>query len=89
VSIIISNVKGGRCPMSYERRRGYGGSSKPCPVEMGKEYEVDIVETSRQGEGLARIQGFVIFVANAKPKDHVKIKITRIGRSATNAEIAK
>ena len=28
--------------MSYERRRSYGGGFKPCPVEMGKEYEVDI-----------------------------------------------
>jgi len=75
--------------MSYERRRGSGGGFKPCPVEMGKEYEVDITETSRQGEGVARIRGFVIFVANAKPRDHVKIKITRIGRSAANAEIVK
>jgi predicted RNA-binding protein with TRAM domain len=56
---------------------------------MGKEYEVDITETSRQGEGIARIQGFVIFVANAKPRDHVKIRITRIGRRAANAEIIK
>ena len=75
--------------MSYERRPGFTGGSKPCPVEMGKEYEVDITETSRQGEGIARIQGFVIFVANAKPKDHLKIRITRIGRSAANAEIVK
>ena len=42
--------------MSY-RRRGYG--FKPCPVEVGKEYEVDVTETSRRGEGIARIQGFV------------------------------
>jgi len=75
--------------MSYERRSGYGGGFKPSPVEMGKEYEVDITETSRQGEGVARIQGFVIFVANAKPRDHMKIKITRIGRSTANAEIVK
>jgi predicted RNA-binding protein with TRAM domain len=75
--------------MSYERRRSYGGGFKPCPVEMGKEYEVDITETSHQGEGIARIQGFVIFVANAKPRDHVKIKIMRIGRRAANAEIIK
>ena len=75
--------------MSYERRRGYTGGSKPCPVEMGKEYEVDITETSRQGDGIARIQGCVIFVANAKPRDHLKIRITRIGRSAANAEIVK
>jgi predicted RNA-binding protein with TRAM domain len=50
---------------------------------------VDITETSRQGEGIARIQGFVIFVANAKPRDHVKIRITRIGRTVANAEIVK
>ena len=73
--------------MSYERRRDYGGGFKPCPVEMEKEYEVDITETSSQGEGIARIRGFVIFVANAKPRDHLKIRITRIGRSAANAEI--
>ena len=76
--------------MSYRGRSGYGGGFKPCPVEMGKEYEVDITETSRQGqEGIARIQGFVIFVANAKPKDHVKIRITRISSRAANAEIVK
>jgi predicted RNA-binding protein with TRAM domain len=82
-------VKGGRGPLSYERRRGYGEDFKPCPVEMSKEYEVEITETSRQGEGIVRIQGFVIFVANAKPRDHVKIKITRIGRRAANAEVVK
>jgi predicted RNA-binding protein with TRAM domain len=56
---------------------------------MGKEYAVDITEMSRQGEGIARIQGFVIFVANAKLGDHVKIKITRIGGVTANAEIVK
>jgi len=75
--------------MSYERRRGYGGGFKPCPVEMGKEYEVDITETSPQGEGIARIQGFVIFVSNAKPGDHVRIKITKIGDITAKAEIVK
>jgi len=75
--------------MSHERIRGYGRSSQACPVEMGKEYEVDITETSRQGEGIARIQGFVIFVANTKPRDHVKIRITRIGRRAANAKAVR
>jgi predicted RNA-binding protein with TRAM domain len=56
---------------------------------MGKEYEVDVTEMSRQGEGIAKIQGFVVFVANAKPGDHVKIKITRIGGMNANAEIVK
>jgi predicted RNA-binding protein with TRAM domain len=56
---------------------------------MGKEYEVDITEMSRQEEGIARIQGFVIFIPNAKPGDHVKIRITRIGGMTANAEVVK
>jgi predicted RNA-binding protein with TRAM domain len=39
---------------------------------MGKEYEVEITETGPQGEGIARIQGFVVRVASAKLGDHVK-----------------
>jgi len=78
-----------RSSYSHERRRGHGKGFKRCPVEMGKKYEVDIAETSRQGEGVARIQGFVIYVANAKPGDYVEIKITRIGAKNANAEIVK
>jgi predicted RNA-binding protein with TRAM domain len=74
---------------SYEGRRGRGKGFKRCPVEMGKEYEVDITETSHQGEGIAKIQGFVILVANAKPGDHVRIKITRISAMTAKAEIVK
>ena len=78
-----------RSSYSHERRRDRGKGFKRCPVEMGKEYKVDITETSSQGEGVARIQGFVIYVANAKPQDHVRIKITRIGVKNANAEIVK
>lgn len=74
--------------MSYRRRfrRGFGG---PKPVEVGKEYEVDIQETSRRGEGIARIQGFVIFVPNTKPRDHVKVRITRVGDRFATAEVVQ
>ena len=48
-----------------------------------------LTETSPQGEGIARIQGFVVRVANAKLGDHVKIKITRTGGMTANAEIVK
>jgi predicted RNA-binding protein with TRAM domain len=71
-----------------ERRgfRGRGGFT-PKPVEVGSEYDVDIQETSRRGEGIARIQGLVIFVPNTKTGDHVKIKITRISRRFAEAEV--
>ncbi|MEM3627696.1 MAG: TRAM domain-containing protein [Candidatus Bathyarchaeia archaeon] len=67
-------------------RRG-GSRFPPKPVELGKEYEVDVQEKSRRGEGIARIQGLVTFIPNTKPGDHVKIKITRISRRFAEAEV--
>jgi len=71
-----------------EERRGFGRREfAPKPVEMGKEYEVDIQETSRRGEGIARIKDLVTFEPNTKPGDHVKIRITRISRRFAEAEV--
>ena len=74
-----------RSPKNAKSKRGRGVEN--CPVETGKEYEVDITETSPQGEGIARIKGFLVFVPNAKPRDHLKIKITTSGPVAAGAEI--
>lgn len=71
------------------RRPFKGGSFRSCPVEVGKDYEVDISETSRRGEGIARIKGFVIFVPETKPGDHVKIRINRVGRRCANATVVE
>lgn len=74
-----------------EERRGFGrrNSFPPKPVEIGKEYKVDIQETSRRGEGVARIKGLVTFIPNTKPGDHVKIRITRISRRFAEAEVVQ
>jgi len=58
--------------------RGFGGSPAPKPVEIGKEYEVDIIEISRQGDGIARVQGFVLFVKDGKVGQKVKVKVTEV-----------
>lgn len=84
--------------MEYERRerrggygrregRGFGPRFPPKPVEIGKEYDVEIQETSRRGEGIARIKGLVCFIPNTKPGDHVKIRVTRISRRFCEAEV--
>jgi predicted RNA-binding protein with TRAM domain len=75
----------------YERRegRGFGPGFPPKPVEIGKEYDVEIAETSRRGEGIARIKGLVIFVPNTKTGDKVKIRITRISRRFCEAEVVR
>jgi predicted RNA-binding protein with TRAM domain len=77
--------------------RGGGGGRRfnnrqfddtPKPVETGKEYDVSITETSRQGDGIARIDGFVIFVKGGQPGQETKVKITQVGRRFATAEIA-
>jgi predicted RNA-binding protein with TRAM domain len=41
-------------------------------------------------EGIARNQGFVIYVATeAKPGDRVKVKVTRVTDKAANAQVVK
>ena len=63
------------------------GRFPPKPVELGKEYEVDVTETSRRGEGIARIQGLVVFIPNTKTGDHVRVRITRVSRRFAEAEV--
>lgn len=64
-------------------RGGFGGSSSynsgPKPVEVGKEYDVEITELSRRGDGVAKISGFIIFVKGSKVGQKVKIKIETVG----------
>jgi predicted RNA-binding protein with TRAM domain len=72
--------------MSYTRR--YGGSNFGSkPVETGKEYNVQITETGRSGDGIARIRGFVIFVKNAQIGQDMKAKVTSVGERFATAEI--
>lgn len=83
--------------MSYRSSgRGYGGyynnnnrnSSFAKPAEVGKEYEVRIAETSSRGDGIARIQGYVIFVKNGKVgQENVKIKVNSVGDRFATAEL--
>jgi predicted RNA-binding protein with TRAM domain len=74
---------------SYEGRRGHGKGFKRCPVKLGEELEVEITDLSPKGEGIARSQGFVIYVADTKPGDRVKIKVIRITKKAANAQVVK
>ena len=65
--------------------RNHSRPPLPKPVEVGEEYDVDIQELSRRGEGIARIKGLVTFIPNTKPGDHLKVRITRIGRRYAEA----
>ncbi|MDD3042952.1 MAG: TRAM domain-containing protein [Methanosarcinaceae archaeon] len=52
--------------------------SQSAPLEEGEVYDVTIQDIARQGDGIARIEGFVIFVPGTKVGDEVRIKIERV-----------
>ncbi len=81
VRCLISPKK--RSPRNAKNKRGRGFE---CPVELGAEYEVDIVDLSPNGEGIAKIKGYSIFVRGAKPKDHVKVKIIKLDSVCADAQ---
>jgi predicted RNA-binding protein with TRAM domain len=65
------------------------GSADVIQLKVGNEYEVDITEISRQqGDGIARIQGCVIFVKGRKIGNQVKIIITEIRSRFAIARVA-
>lgn len=47
------------------------------PIEKNKEYIVDIIDNGFQGEGIAKIEGFTVFIPNAIKGERVKILIVK------------
>ncbi len=77
--------RGRRNRRNFDRQRRF----PPKPVEMGKEYDVEIIELSSRGEGIARIEGLVCFIPNTSPGEYVKIRITRISRKFAEGEVVE
>jgi predicted RNA-binding protein with TRAM domain len=84
-SITLTDIRYEALFITMSYRRAF--DSSPKPVEMGKEYEVEISEISKRGDGIARVQGFVIFVGGAKAGQKTKIRITSVGDRFAKAEI--
>jgi predicted RNA-binding protein with TRAM domain len=74
-----------RKPKVFHRSRRH----PPKPVELGAEYDVDINEVSERGDGIARVERFIIFVPDTKIGDHVRIRITRISTKIAEAQVVK
>jgi predicted RNA-binding protein with TRAM domain len=63
-------------------------SSFRYPVKIGDEYDVNILDMSRNGDsGVTRIRGLITFVGGTKPDDRVRIKITKIGKGYARGQL--
>ncbi len=75
-----------------ERRGGHGGGRGegrrgmnmnpnyflPKPVKVGDEVEVKVEAVASKGDGIAKKDGFVIFVKGAKEGETIKVRITDV-----------
>lgn len=59
---------------------------KIAPVTVGETYDVSIESIAKQGDGIAKIEGFVIFVPGTKVGDKVKIKVNKVLRKFAFAD---
>ena len=48
------------------------------PVEKNKEYVLDVIDNGFQGEGIAKIDNFTIFIPNAIKGEKVKALIVKV-----------
>jgi len=66
-----------------------GGFSRQfsAPVKEGQEIDVKIDAVGEKGDGIAKVDGFVLFVPGTKVGDEVKIKVTKVLRKVGFAEV--
>lgn len=58
----------------------------PKPVSEGDVVEVKINAVGGKGDGIGKVEDFVVFVKNAKEGETVKAKITEVKRTYAIAE---
>jgi len=60
----------------------------PKPVKVGDEVEVTIEAIAAKGDGIAKIDGFVIFIHGGQQGQKIKVKITDVkNRFATGEPV--
>ena len=67
-------------------RGGFGGNDMPKPVKVGDELDITIEAVAAKGDGIAKKDGFVIFVPGTAVGDNCKIRITAVKASSAVAE---
>lgn len=70
-----------KCTYLFER------DEPTAPVEAGETYDVVIEDIAKKGDGIARIEGFVIFVPGTEVGDEITIKVTKVLRKFAFGEI--
>ena len=77
--MVHRKVRGGKFKIKHVEK-------KP-PVAVGDELEVNITDLCPSGDGMSKIQGYIIVVPKAKPRDRLMVKITQVGEKSAVGKI--
>ena len=51
---------------------------KPKPIKIGEEHDVKITDVGAKGDGITKIENFIVFVAGAKKGEECRIRIKEV-----------
>jgi predicted RNA-binding protein with TRAM domain len=71
---------------SKRRFRSNRPTFQAAPVRENQELEVVIDDIGSRGDGVARIQSYMIFVPNSRIGERAKVRIIQVGRKFAVAE---
>jgi predicted RNA-binding protein with TRAM domain len=63
-------------------------SFREPPVKVGEEYDLEITDVAKKGDGIAKVEGFIIFVANARKGDKVHVRIAEVKNRFAVGEVS-
>jgi len=72
----------------YKREGSFAERGSFAPVKVGDIVEVKIEAVGEKGDGIAKKDGFVLFVPNTQEGQTVKIRVTKVLRKVGFAEVA-
>lgn len=73
--------------MGFRRFGGREQDTGPKPVSVGDELSVNIEAVAAKGDGIAKKEGFVIFVPGVRVGDKIKIKVTEVKSRCAIAQV--
>jgi predicted RNA-binding protein with TRAM domain len=65
------------------------GLKEKKPVEEGQTYTVTISDIGSQGDGVGKIEGFVIIVPDTKIGETVQVRINRVSKKVAFGTVMK
>ncbi|MCY0876907.1 MAG: 23S rRNA (uracil(1939)-C(5))-methyltransferase RlmD [Firmicutes bacterium] len=70
-----------------DRRARPDQTVRMAPVQVGDELELTVDRLGYRGEGVARHEGFAVFIEGALPGERVQARVTQVARSFAHAHL--